>query len=118
MDTNGQPIPSGTVQLRRNGISVAVETTDDEGTLSIWGLKGGVYEIEMEGNLQMCRVWSATTAPPAAINSAYLVIDTPIVRGQRPLDSLVNRRTLFLGALVVAAIAIPLATQDDDESGS
>jgi hypothetical protein len=108
------PLP---VVVRRNGEEVARTETDASGRFAVRGLTGGLYEVDTPVGQGMFRAWSPRTAPPAAEQSAVLVAQDKVVRGQWGSSAfgwLGN--PWVLAAIVAAAIAIPLALDNDDAS--
>ena len=104
----GVPAVGKGVVLLKDGRPLATTTTDKSGQFRVAGLRGGVYQIQSGSGTVSCRLWAADTAPPAAEPAALVVADAGAVRGQRPLWDLAND-PLIIGAIVVAAIAIPVA---------
>lgn len=118
VDVQGQASAATPVLMSRQGEMVARTETDEQGRFAVRGLTGGIYEVQTPVSNSVYRVWSPGTAPPAAISEAVIVPDQDIVRGQgrgrQALSWLAN--PWVLAALVAAAIAIPLALDDDDAS--
>lgn len=118
VDVDGQQIADAKVAAVQQGKIVAQGKTDAAGRYEIAGLKSGVYQVVTDDGITVCRVWSAGTAPPAAQSDALIVNGDPVIRarlgrGGGVIGFLSN--PWVLGALVAAAIAIPLALDDDDD---
>jgi hypothetical protein len=67
-----------------------------------------------------CRAWTHAAAPPAATDQLTVVDGPPLIRGQQPFSA-VFTNPLFIGLVIAAAIAIPIAVhnaQHDHPSGS
>jgi hypothetical protein len=120
------------VAVVHQGEPLTVTETDREGRFAVTGLKPGVYELHLAQGGGAYRVWAPRTAPPAAEQGVLLVQDSRVVRG---LGGDVGKdggkggkgglgggyfgwlaNPWVLGGLVAAAIAIPLALDDDDAS--
>ncbi len=105
------------VRVLQNGEVVATAKTDAQGRFAINGLRTGVHQIETSATKSVYRLWTPETAPPAARNSVLLVDGGDVVLGQSGggiLGALAN--PWVLGGIVAAAIAIPLALDDDNAS--
>ena len=95
---------------------VASTRTDSEGKFALTGVQAGVYQLQSGNVSGTYRVWAPQTAPPSASQGILLVAGQDVVRHQGILSHLAN--PYVLAAIVAAAIAIPLALDDDDPSGS
>lgn len=105
------------------GKPLTLTETDNAGRFVLAGLEPGIYELRLEQGGAAYRVWAPQTAPPAAEQSVLLVQDSRVVRGlghpgadlgkgaAGHLSWLANPWVLAGG--VAAAIAIPLALDDD-----
>jgi hypothetical protein len=118
VDAQGKARPQLPVLVARRGEPVARTETDQEGRFAIQGLAAGMYEVHTPISTNVYRVWSNGTAPPSAVTEAMITGDEALVRGQmrggQALSWLAN--PWVLAGLVAAAIAIPLALDDDDAS--
>jgi hypothetical protein len=95
--------------------------TDDQGRFCIAGLRGGIYQIAAGDRVIAYRVWTPAAAPPGAHRSVELVVDGSVARGQTPLPDFVRSDAFLITAVIVAAIAIPIAIhnfRNDHPSGS
>ncbi len=131
VDAQGKGLEREAVRVAANGTVVATSSTDANGHFAVAGLSTGVYQVQTATTSDTYRVWDANVAPPAAMQGAMLVDNSETVRGQscgcppgncsctgkagggwlRHLGS-----PWVLGGIVAAAIAIPLALDDDDAS--
>lgn len=106
------------VAVVHKGKPVTVAETDKDGRFVLTGLQPGVYELHLAAGGGAYRVWAPRTAPPAAEQSVLLVQDNRVVRGLHQgaghFGWLAN--PWVLAGIVAAAIAIPLAIDDDDAS--
>jgi hypothetical protein len=105
------------VAVIRQGQEIARTQTNAEGRFAVQGLTGGVYQVATPVGAATYRAWSPRTAPPAATQAITIVPDETIVRGQfgtGALGWLAN--PWVLAGIVAAAIAIPLALDDDDDA--
>ena len=119
VDQNGAARGSVPVTISKQGEVVAQTETDAAGRFSVQGLTGGVYEVKTPVGSGVYRLWAPRTAPPAA-QSVAMVMPDNVVRAQLGLNNgsafgwLAN--PWVLAGVVAAAIAIPLALDDDDAS--
>lgn len=121
---DGTPQAGVPVELRRDGRPVAASTTNEAGLFAIAGVEAGMHELYTPAGRNIYRAWAPHTAPPSAQQGVLLVSGKQVVRGQfggggNPWmqglgSSLAN--PWILGLIVAAAIAIPLAIDDDDAS--
>ena len=145
VDSLGNRLANLPVTVQRNGQAMQL-VTDAAGRFRATGLPGGVYTVSAAGNRSVCRVWSNQTAPPVASKGLLLVGNDAVVRGQcnngcgpatgcgpgySSCDPCVAGQGYggagqgllgllanpwFVTASVAAAVAIPLAIDDDDAS--
>ncbi|MBI2478566.1 MAG: carboxypeptidase regulatory-like domain-containing protein [Planctomycetia bacterium] len=119
---NGQVLNEQAVAQRQAKIAVVhmgkpltVTETDSEGRFVVPGLVPGVYELHLAQGGGAYRVWAPRTAPPVAEQGVLLVQDSRVVRGLNHdhghFGWLAN--PWVLAGIVAAAIAIPLALDDD-----
>jgi hypothetical protein len=118
LDVQGRPVAAAAVTVMQQGQVVRQAQSDASGRFSVAGLKGGLYQIATAQGGAVYRAWTAEAAPPAATNGVLIVNGDSVVRGgmnhSGPLGFLAN--PWVLGAIVAAAIAIPLALHDDDDA--
>ncbi len=119
VDRQGAAQARVAVHLVRDGEMVAASETDAQGEFHVAGLRGGVYQVETSQSVGVYRLWAEQTAPPAANEGILIVNGDDAVRGNQcgpgggVLGFLAN--PWVLAAIVAAAIAIPLALDDDDD---
>jgi hypothetical protein len=104
------------VHMVQNGQEVATAITDAQGEFEIAGLRGGVYQMVTANGGGVYRVWSYRAAPPAAGPGVMLIESPDVVRGQGPPIMQFLTNPWVLGGIAAAAIAIPLALDDDDDA--
>jgi hypothetical protein len=120
IDAAGQPLATRSVVLQQTGAAVCSTETDAAGGFAFRGLAGGVYRLIVGDQTVTCRVWTHGAAPPTATDQLTVVAGPPLIRGQQPFSE-IFRNPLFVGLIIAAAIAIPIAVhnaQDDQPSGS
>ncbi|MCH5375675.1 MAG: carboxypeptidase-like regulatory domain-containing protein [Planctomycetes bacterium] len=120
VNLQGQPVADQPLELHRGGQTIARASSRADGEFVFQRLPAGVYQIRLGSYAAACRAWTADAAPPSA-QSRLIMLSEPItVRGQQPIHE-IFRNPLFIGLVVAAAIAIPVAihnSQDDKPSGS
>jgi len=124
VDAQGASVAMSQVSLFAGGKEVARTQSDRTGKFSVSGLQGGVYQVASANHRGLYRLWSPKTAPPAAQRGMMLVTDTDIARGQGgggPFGGIANwvaQHPILTAGGVAAAIAIPIALDDDDPPAS
>jgi hypothetical protein len=117
---NEQAVAQGRAKVAvvHKGKPLTVTETDQEGRFVLTGLEPGVYELHLAEGGGAYRVWAPRTAPPAAEQGVLLVQDSRVVRGMHNggggFGWLAN--PWVLAGIVAAAIAIPLALDNNDAS--
>jgi len=116
VDAQGNPCGQVAVRVVRTAdpTPLAIAQTDSQGRFAVTGLSGGLYRVETPAGAAMYRLWAPNTAPPSATASALVVQGDPTMRGN--LGGLGWFGWTLIGLGVAAAIAIPLALDDDDAS--
>ncbi len=114
-DRQAQPRAEIAVGLRHDGRLIGQATTDANGRFQFAGLRGGTYHVVTIDSSVVCRVWTADAAPPAAEKAVVVVSQVGLVRGQQPLDELFVFHPVLMGALVAAAVAIPIAIRNSGD---
>ena len=115
----GQPLVNAPVSIIRRGKEIAQVATDRHGAFAIPNLQGGVYQVATAGQRGVYRLWAPHTAPPSARQGLALV-SGDVVRGQEMGGSFsrfagwVKNHPLMTGGIVAAAIAIPLAIDNNN----
>ena len=124
VDTQGKAIAMAPVSLQTGGKEVARVVSNESGMFEAKGLKGGVYHVASTGHQGVYRVWAPQTAPPAAAKGLSIVSRPDVVRGQygpgpgNPFSAAgqwVAEHPIITAGAVAAAIAIPIAVDDDDD---
>lgn len=103
------PLKQAKVSLLKAGKVIATTATRDDGQYAFAKVAPGTYQVEVEKQLAVIRVWQAKTAPKSAIKSldmAYAPNET--VRAQFGYLDPVNTSLLLLGVtgVVLGAVAI------------
>lgn len=135
----GRPLAGEAVVLAVGGKEIARCQSGKDGSFRVANLKGGAVEVAAVGVAGNCRLWSPGTAPPAAQHGLLVVAAGDTVRGQHcgspvgcggivagrgvrghggGLLGLMIEHPLVTAGAVGAAIAIPLATSNDDSPSS
>jgi len=117
VNAQGAPCANAPVRLVKQGVGAEAITackTDADGRFEAPGLTGGVYRVETTAGTMVCRAWAPNTAPPSAIPAALVVEGDQAVRGN--LSGIQPLGWALIGIGIAAAIAIPLALDDDDAS--
>ena len=89
------------VIVRRGGETLAVATTDADGTFVVRGLAAGVYEIVTDGTAAIIRIWAPGTAPPVAARMIELRTSRDVVRGKVEAEHM--RRAAIIGGVIATA---------------
>lgn len=118
IDETLTPVANTPVVVTKQGDLVARTTTNPSGEFAVADLAGGVYEVHTTNGSGVFRLWAPRTAPPAASAVATVRPGAEVIRGQlhngNAFGWLAN--PWVLAGIVAAAIAIPLALDDDDAS--
>jgi hypothetical protein len=124
---NEQAVGQGQAKIAvvYRGQPLTVTETDNNGRFVLAGLEPGVYELHLAEGGGAFRVWAPRTAPPAAEQGVLLVQDSRVVRGLHG-GGLHNGGGYFgwlanpwvLAGIVAAAIAIPLALDNNNQPAS
>ena len=130
VNADGSPSAGTPIQFHRDGQMVAEAATDIDGRFVTRNLAGGVYAVQTPASVQQYRVWTHQAAPPSAARNLTVASDE-IVRGQGGVcppgvcppggghgfgpkgHGMLSKPWLF-GLGVAAAIAIPLAVDNND----
>ena len=104
------------VALSSGEQQLAVGKTDQHGYFAFAGLRNGLYQVTAADGYGTYRVWTATTAPPAAQPGVLIVGSQGTVRGQygmrRMRDLLAN--PWVVAGIVATAVAVPVAVSNAD----
>lgn len=120
LDPAGQSLAGRPAVLQQAGGAISRTQTDASGGFVLQRVSGGVHQLTTEQGAVTCRVWTHAAAPPSASDQLTVIAGQPVVRGQQPF-SCIFTNPLFIGLVIAAAIAIPLAvhnSQNDNPSGS
>jgi len=122
VDAQGVAVAMAPVAISSAGKEVARTQSDNTGKFSVSGLKGGVYQVAAAGHQGVYRVWAPQTAPPAAQKGLLVVSQNNLVRGQhghngpfQGIASWISQHPIITASAVAAAIALPIALDDDDD---
>lgn len=124
VDAQGLPVAKSPVSFQTAGKEVTRVVSDDQGRFEAKGLHGGVYRVASTGHNGVYRLWSPRTAPPAAAKGLSIVSQpVDVVRGQygggsNPFSAVgqwIAEHPIITAGAVAAAIAIPIALDDDDD---
>lgn len=114
VDDTGKPVGGMRVAIYSQDQMRAATVSNQTGAFSLITNRGGVYRLHVGNQFRIVRLWHHDTAPPHAESSILLQVGQETVRGQRPIESLFVFQPWFLGALIAAAIAIPIAVHDSE----
>jgi hypothetical protein len=119
VDSQGLPLAGTDVTVWQNENQVAAVKADVNGNFAIAGLRSGVHHVAAGQSVDVYRFWAPNTAPPAAGKQALLVGDQTVARGNfgGGIIRFITNPWVLAG-IVAAAIAIPIAVNNDDDSGS
>ncbi len=110
MDAQGRPLSGLDVKIQRVNGEIHSVKTDASGRFAV-AVPAGPYMIGANGGRTLCRVWTAQAAPPRSQAGVLLVASDRVVLGQ---DNGGKATALVVGGLIIAAaIAIPVALDDD-----
>ncbi len=110
LDVQGRPQAGVQVSVTKQGLPATFATTDGDGRFAVLGLSAGLYEVRTPQGGGIYRAWAPHTAPPSAQDGVLVISGEEVVRGGQGLGFLAN--PWVMGAVVAAAIAIPLAMDD------
>jgi type III secretion system FlhB-like substrate exporter len=82
LDRQGQPVANSPVVLLNGRSEVARAQSDARGDFQFQMVKGGLHQVATNGDMVVCRLWTAAAAPPAAQNAVLLCGGNTVVRGQ------------------------------------
>lgn len=117
VDKAGRGVADAPVLIGQNGKKVAEVRTDAEGRFKFAGAKVGTYQVVSHGAAGSYRVWDAASAPQTVKQGVIHTVDPQVARGASSggLFGLLSN-PLVLAGVIAAAIAIPLAVDDDDDA--
>ena len=135
LDAQGTPKVNIPVSIRVGNKEIAQLRTNKHGFFFLDGLKGGVYQVVVADQVRTIRCWAPHTAPPIASNGVMIVLNQNLIRAQNcacgdcvgcgskcryggagggGLIGWMADHPVITASTIGAAIAIPLATDDDD----
>lgn len=119
VDKAGNGVEDAPVVIGQKGKLIKELRTDSEGRWQLANVEPGVYQVISHGSAAVYRVWSAENAPKNAKAGIIHQVDPEVARGGGP-NPLLNALTnpILIALLIAAAIAIPLALDDDDDDAS
>jgi len=130
----GTALEAAPVSIQQNGRELIRVATNDKGEFTVAGLKGGVYQVAAPGHQGVYRLWAPRTAPPAASNGLMAVAGNQAILGQcgpcgsgscgtgcapgpfAGITGWVSQHPIMTAGIIAAAVAIPLAIDDDDDA--
>ncbi len=115
VDTAGVALEGRTVIVGRSGKQVASASTDAQGRFAVDELPGGVYQLSEGAGIWTYRLWADGSAPPNSRPAALIVEGSQTVRGQRPIGDLFCSDPFIITAVIVAAVAIPVAIHNSQK---
>lgn len=134
LDGRGGGVAGVPIHMQQDQTRVMSSETDASGRFLVGSLRGGVYQLTVGRQQYVIRVWTHGTAPPSA-TMGFQAQDGLVSRGQSCTDAGCTEpgcapggfggglmgfvcNPFVIGAAIAAAIAIPLALDDDDDSSS
>ena len=119
LDENGKPLADTDVVVIFARQEVIRGCTNDAGEFSVELPHGGVYWLVAGPCVLVVRTWTAAVAPPGTDTRVTLTPQSLVIRGQGPVVPPIDP---FLGLLlaggVVAAIAVPIALNNQSDSNN
>jgi hypothetical protein len=117
LDAAGRPQADQIVLLHQQNATLAQARTDARGQFAFPHVRSGIYQVTATSGTALCRVWTHEAAPPLARDSLKLADGSTVMRGQQPLYCLFTNPWV-LGALIAAAVAIPIAVHEAQDDSS
>lgn len=117
VDAAGTGVADAPVVIGKQGKLLKTLRTDDEGRFRLLAATPGVYQVVSHGGAEVYRTWQTDDAPDGAKQGIIHQVAPQVARGGHPggLIALLTN-PIFLALLIGAAIAIPLALDDDDDN--
>lgn len=112
---DGQPISAEIVRVSHNGKQIAAARSGVDGRYVIKGLRPGTHHVKALNKEQVCRLWQAETAPPAAKKGLITTQASTVVRGQDGGFLELGSSELFGLVLFGGVTAVTLATTLDND---
>jgi hypothetical protein len=119
VDAQGNSQAGSAVAILHDGQQVAATITNEQGEFRVARLRGGLHQVVAGEGSALYRFWSPETAPPAAAERAMIVADGTIQRNQyqSPIKRVIGNPWIVAG-VVAAALAVPIAVNNNKKSGS
>lgn len=117
LDPAGAPLAGQTILLQQAGKTLSQSRSGERGEFSFDAVRAGFYQVTIGASAVACRVWTGYAAPPAATGQLAIVTHPDVIRGQQPISSLLSH-PLFVGLIIAAAIAIPVAIHNSQDDAS
>jgi len=138
LDAQGVAVAGAPIAVQTAGKEIARFRTDLHGQFRVAGLRGGVHQVNTVDQQAVYRLWAPNSAPPAAQQGLMLVSSTDVKRGQcdcgtpacgapvcgssvgggagggSGIGNWIANHPLITAGAIGAAIAVPLALDDDD----
>ena len=108
VNPQGIPRAGHTVVAQAVGYTPITTMTDAEGTFVLSGLRGGVYTIGVEDELNVYRVWTQAAAPPSAREGLLIVTGDNVARGKievTPYTATITAVAVGAGVLIYNAMS-------------
>ena len=118
VDGQGVPLPRIVVSLRSAGTDLASTLTDERGSFSVAGLRGGILEVQAAGTTSAVRVWTADASPPSANRTVLIVAGDPVARGQFFKGPNKTGSIVLFGVIVGGAVTAGVIAASLNHSGS
>jgi hypothetical protein len=118
VDVQGRARGQQIVVAVRHGAAPLQTQTDANGRFQFTGLTGGTYQVATADAALVCRCWTNQAAPPSAQRELLLVAGQDIQRGQYPIGDMLFSAPVLIALVIAAAIAIPIAVHNSQDSGS
>ncbi len=123
VNVEGSGVAGMPVSIKAQDRTVAATTTAPNGTFSIPGLKGGVYQVATVQGQGVYRLWSPGTAPPIAQQGAVVyardrAVDGNLVaytQGGGGLKMLLANPIVIAG-VIATAVAVPVALANSHDA--
>ena len=113
-NAQGRLVPGSSLSIWKGGKLLVRSKTDDRGQFAFSGLEGGTYHIAAPFAQLYCRCWAKGTGPPRASTGLLLASQSYLLRGQQPIGQVYGYNPILMGAVVTAAVIVPIAVHDSD----
>ena len=116
MEAGGKPAANQSVVLGKQGKPIARTLTDDQGRFQFERIVPGEYQLATTDSIELVSCQPFDAAAPDAVPNVLMSKEAMVTRGTIK-DTLFH--PLFVGLVIAAAIAIPIAiaaNNNDDAS--